>query len=125
MLLDTNVLIRMTSDPEKLGPVAWDLIEGGPVLGSSVSHVEIIVKRMLGKLEAPDDLRRLFAGEGVDPLPFTDEHAHHVNDFPQLSRHDPFDRMLLAQAASESVEFMTADQTLLGLDLDWVIDARK
>lgn len=125
MLLDTNVLIRMTAFPDTLGPVAWDLIEGGPVYASSISHFEITMKRMLGKLDAPDDLVRLFGDQGITPLPFTERHAARVAKFEVLSKHDPFDRILVAQAAAEGLEFMTSDRILLGLGYDWIVDARK
>jgi len=125
MLLDTNVLIRMASYPETLGHVAWDLIEGGPVFASAISHFEIVMKRMLGKLEAPEsDLGAHFADQGITPLPFTEQHAARIADFEELARHDPFDRMLLAQAAAERMDFLTSDSTLLGLGYEWIIDAR-
>lgn len=125
MLLDTNVLIRMTAYPDTLGSVAWDLIEGGPVYASPISHFEITMKRMLGKLEAPDNLVRLFGEQGITPLPFTERHAAKVSRFDSLTRHDPFDRILVAQASAEGLDFLTSDRVLLALGYDWIHDARK
>ena len=49
-----------------------------------------------------------------------------VARFPTLVRHDPFDRMIFAQAASRpNTTFFTADKTLIALGLDWVVDARN
>jgi PIN domain nuclease of toxin-antitoxin system len=40
-------------------------------------------------------------------------------------RHDPFDRLLVAQAACAGLRLLTADQVLLGLDRDFIIDASR
>lgn len=126
MLLDTNVLIRMAAYPDTLGHNAWDLIEGGVVFASAISHFEIVMKQMLDKLDAPvDDLGAHFAEQGITPLPFTERHAAHAADFESIVRHDPFDRMLVAQAKSEGMPFLTSDRTLLALGYDWIIDARQ
>lgn len=39
-------------------------------------------------------------------------------------RHDPFDRMILAQAHVERMRLLTSDQVLLGLGFDWIVYAR-
>ena len=44
--------------------------------------------------------------------------------FPALVRHDPFDRMILAQAEAERMTLLTADRTLLVLGQTWIVDAR-
>jgi PIN domain nuclease of toxin-antitoxin system len=44
-------------------------------------------------------------------LPVTWEHANAVRKLPNLHR-DPFDRILIAQAITEPLRFMTADRTL-------------
>ncbi len=41
----------------------------------------------------------------------------------QLPHRDPFDRLLLAQADVERLQFLTADQVLLGLGLRDTVDA--
>ncbi|MDN5796628.1 MAG: hypothetical protein L0H79_12845 [Intrasporangium sp.] len=57
-------------------------------------------------------------------MPFHASHAKEVGRFAALAHHDPFDRMLLAQASAEGMRFLTSDAVLLGLGLDWVVDAR-
>lgn len=61
---------------------------------------------------------------GLRELPFRERHAVTMSQFPQLARHDPFDRMLLAQAQAEDLMLLTSDRVLLGLGHDWVVDAR-
>ena len=80
---------------------------------------------MLGKLEVPETLLDDLAVAGIKNLSFTTDHAEALRHFPALSRHDPFDRMLLAQASSERYSFLTADNILIGQGLDFVLDARK
>jgi len=59
------------------------------------------------------------------PLSITAEHAEAIQDFPELVRHDPFDRLLVAQASRTGLRLLTADQTLLGLGRDFIIDAGR
>ena len=52
MLVDTNAVLWMYEDSERLGPVARDLITSAPaVYLSSVSVAEIAVKHQLGRLD--------------------------------------------------------------------------
>ena len=53
----------------------------------------------------------------------TPEHTAGLVRFPELVGHDPFDRILMAQALVEQIPLLTADRILLGLGLDWVLDA--
>jgi PIN domain nuclease of toxin-antitoxin system len=72
-----------------------------------------------------DDLIEDIMASGVKELSFGISHADAIRDFPALSRHDPFDRMLLAQAKVEKITFLTSDNNLLKLQLSYVIDARR
>jgi hypothetical protein len=42
-------------------------------------------------------------------LSITAEHAEALGDFPELTRHDPFDRLLVAQASRTGLQLLTAD----------------
>ena len=53
------------------------------------------------------------------------EHAEALRDFPELTRHDPFDRLLVAQASRAGLQLLTADHVLLGLGRDFIIDASR
>lgn len=128
ILLDTNALIWLLDDPrgKQFGPRAKKMIQdAGTVYVSSVSLLEIRIKTMLGKLVAPDDLLKAIAASGLVGMSFEMGHADAVADFPDLSKHDPFDRMLLAQAKTEGVPLMTSDGFLQNLDLDFVLNARN
>ena len=63
--------------------------------------------------------------QGLALLSITAEHAEATRDFPELARHDPFDRLLVAQASRAGLRLLTADQTLLGLGRDFITDAGR
>jgi PIN domain nuclease of toxin-antitoxin system len=87
---------------------------------SAVAIWEVAIKRRLGKLEAPDDLLEQLERAGVDLLPINARHANHVGILPMHHR-DPFDRLLVAQAAIEDLPLITADAKLAryGIDVFW------
>lgn len=58
-------------------------------------------------------------------MPYGMDHAERFGDFHSLARHDPFDRMLLAQALAEDLVFLTADKLLLSMDLKNVVGAAE
>ncbi len=75
---------------------------------SAISAWEITVKRLKGKMEAPDDLAVLVDEKGFTHLPLT---FHHAELAARLPRHhkDPFDRFLIAQAQAEGLTVVTRD----------------
>lgn len=125
ILLDTHVVLWLLHDPGRLGSQARHAIESAStVYFSPISLVETSVKRMIGRMDVPDHLDRILVEQGLVALPLTPEHAIAIERFTTLARHDPFDRVLLAQAAVERCRLVTADRRLLALELDWVVDAR-
>jgi PIN domain nuclease of toxin-antitoxin system len=46
----------------------------------------------------PAALSEVLTGQGLLLLNITAEHAEAIRDYPELTRHDPFDRLLVAQA---------------------------
>ncbi len=126
MLLDSHVVLWSINDDAKLGARCRALIVGAPHrYVSAVTHVELTVKALRGKLGVPEDLPTLLASMGFTPLALEDRHVAGMRSFENLTGHDPFDRMLLAQALVDGIDFLTADRTLLALDLPWIIDATR
>lgn len=128
MLLDTHALLWLTLDDARLGERARDRILHAPrVLYSAVSISELVIKHMLGRIELPGGelFPEIFTRSGLVELPFTARHANAMRDDPTLARHDPFDRMLVAQARAESVELLTTDRILLGMKRPWIHDAGR
>lgn len=113
LLLDTHVFIWAVDDDPRLSAAAWTMIEeADSVYVSSASIWEAIIKYQLGKLKVdPDRLIDAVAESGFLELSITMRHAAAVTYLPPIHR-DPFDRLLLAQAISEPLHFLTADDKL-------------
>ena len=118
ILIDTHVLLWWLADDERLGPESRTQVGDGEtrVLVSAASVREIAIKRALGKLDAPSNLETVLADEGFDSLSIETAHAERAGALPALHR-DPFDRMLVAQAAIERFVLMTADATIRDYDV--------
>ena len=56
-------------------------------------------------------------------LPLTVEAVMEANRFGSLRQSDPMDLLLLSQAASERMEFLTSDKRILSLGFDFVSDS--
>jgi PIN domain nuclease of toxin-antitoxin system len=76
---------------------------------SAVVIWEIRIKQSLGKLDIPQDFRRIVELQPFEFLAITIQHAHAVGDLPAVHR-DPFDRMLIAQAKTEGFTILTRDR---------------
>jgi PIN domain nuclease of toxin-antitoxin system len=113
LLLDTHIFLWSLDDDPKLSSLAWSLIEAADaVYVSSASLWEATLKYQLGKLQIkPERLVDAVSASGFLALPISLEHAVAINRLPALHR-DPFDRLLIAQAVSEPLHFLTADAEL-------------
>lgn len=114
VLLDTHVLIQADAPggfetfPRNVQRLLADPATERIV--SAVSLVEIAIKNTLGKLkmtqeelvEALDNLR-------LTVIPLNPRHALRLCTLP-LTHADPFDRMLIATALSESLPLISADR---------------
>ena len=124
VLLDTHVLIWLTQDLSYLGKKSRSLLKKAPkVYFSPVSIAELEIKSAVRKMKYDSNFVKRLQTAGLTELPFTSAHAANVSRFPTLTRHDPSDRRVLAQAAAENITLMTADQKLLDLEFNWIIDA--
>ena len=116
LLLDTQLLLWAAYMPERLSPAACALIEerGHELMFSPASLWEVVIKRGLGRSDFVADPRRLRRGlveNGYAELAITSDHALAVDLLPPLHK-DPFDRLLVAQALTEGLPFVTADRQL-------------
>ena len=113
LLLDTHIYIWCLEDNKKLKNQAKNLIiDADVVYVSMLSTWEIAIKTGLGKLTI--DAKKMMSGielNGFKELPLTNTHILQLETLP-LHHRDPFDRMLIAQAISEPLIFLTADKNL-------------
>jgi PIN domain nuclease of toxin-antitoxin system len=125
ILLDTHVALWIDQQPRRIGPRARSRLEVEPqVCFSAVLTMEATIKQLLGRWRVPLDLRDRLTEAGLDDLPLTSAHVAAMAHFPELVRHDPFDRLYVAQAHAERAALLTADRLLLGLGYEWILDAR-
>lgn len=120
-LLDTHVFLWWLADNSKLSSKARTIIENenNLIFVSIASIWEIIIKKSLGKLKTPDNLEKIIPENDFKELFITLKHVLALQQLPNY-HHDPFDRMLLAQAKSESLTIITADEKLTTYDVHYI-----
>lgn len=126
LLLDSQSLLWLLDDSPRLGPAArTSIADANGVFVSAATVCELTIKTMLGKLSVPADLSTQLVDQGLALLTITAEHAEAIRDYPELTRHDPFDRILVAQADRANLRLLTADRVLLQLKREFILDATR
>lgn len=112
LLLDTHVVLWWLAADPALSDDLRSLLDSEPeVYVSPTSLWEIAIKQTIGKLPDVPDLLERVRDSGFRGLPVTHEHALAAGRLP-LIHHDPFDRMLIAQARCESLVLATRDAAI-------------
>jgi PIN domain nuclease of toxin-antitoxin system len=124
-LLDTNVFLWSNGAPERLNKQATAVLSSGAseIYLSAASSWEIAIKFALRALRLPsppsqfipDALRIL----SIRSLEISHFHALTAGALPSHHR-DPFDRMLVAQARSEDMVLLTADNIFAKYDVQTI-----
>jgi PIN domain nuclease of toxin-antitoxin system len=128
LLLDTQALLWWKEGSKRLGSRARRAIETGAttVRVSAVSAWEIAIKSRSGRLKLSEPLAawmpERLEREGFLMLSVTVAHAVAVGSLPG-HHHDPFDRLLIAQARAEDLTLVTADMVFDDYEVT-VLDAR-
>jgi len=118
LLLDTRAALWWLTDEQRLTAAAAAHIDD-PTVDLFVSAVvvwEMSIKRSIGKLDTPGEIGPALASGGARPLPVTFEHAAAVEHLPWHHR-DPFDRLLVAQAAIEGAAIVSGDPAFRAYDV--------
>jgi PIN domain nuclease of toxin-antitoxin system len=122
ILMDTGCWLWSLTAPERLNKKARDLLSdrAHTLYLSAASSWEIAIKAALGKLHLPEPPDRYIPGRmaalDVRGLPVEHSHALKVFALPAHNR-DPFDRILIAQAQTESLTILTADPAFRAYDV--------
>lgn len=113
-LLDTCVLLwALEKNTKKLGNFVEKICDQKSVVFVSMaSYWEIAIKRSLGRLKIEGDLRELITASGFEWLNIETRHIDYLLELPLL-HHDPFDRLLIAQARVDQLELLTRDEQIL------------
>jgi len=121
ILLDTHIALWAIADTEKLSEEVIGLLESqeNEVYYSTASVWEIAIKHILKPEQMPvseETFVDLCERTGFMHLPIKAEHIFMLKTLirPEYApkHNDPFDRMLLAQAKLEELQFITHDAML-------------
>ena len=118
LLLDTHIVLWWLDDSPNLpAPARQAIIDTTNVCFVSAATLwEIEIKRALGRLSIPDSYNDALARQGFRELPVSWAHTCALRALPPIHR-DPFDRMLVAQAVSDDLVIVTADETIRGYEV--------
>ena len=116
VLLDTHTFIWWDSQPHRLSATVMALLQdpSTTALLSVASVWEMVIKSQLGKLTLGAPLGTILAQQqanGIQILPVALDHVLALETLPTAHR-DPFDRLLVAQAISESAALLSSDPIL-------------
>jgi PIN domain nuclease of toxin-antitoxin system len=117
LLIDTHVFLWLMTAPDRLAPTVRAVCEdtANTLVLSVVSLWEMQIKCGLGKLSLHLPLRQL-VHEQVEQGPFellaiVAEHVFALDALP-AHHQDPFDRLLIAQAAAERIRLVSQDRKI-------------
>ena len=123
LLLDTNVLTWIHQKPNRIGKATKAKLSSARTIYFSPLSVfewsqkdddlQVNTKKLVEATRSLDFLE----------LPLTVEAVMEANRFGSLRQSDPMDLLLLSQAASERMEFLTSDKRILSLGFDFVSDS--
>lgn len=113
LLVDAHTLLWWLADDPQLDAAAARSVADptNDVLVSAATVWEIEVKRVLGRLRAPEELLDAIRDTGMETLPVTALDAVTAAILP-MHHADPFDRMLVAQAQRLDALIVSRDRAL-------------
>ena len=118
VLLDTHIILWALKDDPKLPKKAKDLIDDldNRLFYSTAAIWEVEIKHQARPNDVKisgRELSELCKQAGYEMLPILDAHVSTLETLKRQrslpSHNDPFDRIMLAQAKSEGLFFVTAD----------------
>jgi PIN domain nuclease of toxin-antitoxin system len=121
VLLDTSALLWLVSAPEKMSHTARDVLSqpATEVMVSAASAWEIAIKTRLGRLDGDPLLSAwsdIISDMTATELPIDASDAILAGRLPWEHK-DPFDRVIVAQAARRNLTIATSDTRILGAAL--------
>jgi PIN domain nuclease of toxin-antitoxin system len=111
LLLDAHALLWWLTDDPRLSEPAKRSLEdpANDVVVSAASLWELEIKRVVGRLDAPDDMLSTIDESEISTISVTGTDAIAAARLP-LHHRDPFDRMLVAQAQRLDAIVVTRDR---------------
>lgn len=114
LLLDTHILLWAAANELPAAARRYIADMSNTLLFSPASLWEIAIKNGLSRADfnvPPALLHSGLMDAGYEELPITSRHTLFIASMPSIHK-DPFDRILLAQAAAEGIPLLTADKAL-------------
>lgn len=129
VLLDTNAVLWLVSEPDRLSPAALDILANpaNALYVSAASTWEIAIKTRLGRLDGAPLLaawEETLSSMTATDLAIDSSDAVTAGQLAWEHR-DPFDRMIVAQATRRGLTIATSDQVIQTGTLTPVIDTRR
>ena len=121
LLLDTHIVLWVFAEPEKLSEEIMIMLKSSDntVYYSMASVWEIAIKHKIRPDEMPiseEKFVELCSEAGLRQLPISVEHIYMIKTLVRSDnapRHnDPFDRLMVAQAKTEGMVFVTHDSLI-------------
>lgn len=131
ILLDTHILLRALSDDEKLPKKARRLIENeeNEIYYSIVSTWEIEIKHLAHPEElavSAEEFTEYCEQSGFQNVPVRERHIFAMSELKREKdappHKDPFDRMLICQAFTENMIFVTHDSRISGYNVPCILE---
>lgn len=111
--MDSHLLLWLRLEKHRLPSSIIALLEDSSerVFYSVVTPWELSIKYMKGKINLPPHFFDSLSKLGFPCMAVEERHLGALRQLPPL-HHDPFDRMLIAQAMTENMTLITADKHL-------------
>ena len=128
-LLDTHIILWALMNRSELSESARNIINDAQnqLYYSTVSLWEVSIKHRLHPESIPCSSAELLRYLDASILRNLPVHNHHILALDRLHRSedaprhkDPFDRLIIAQAISEGVTLITADEYIKGYEVDTI-----
>ncbi|MDR2196708.1 MAG: type II toxin-antitoxin system VapC family toxin [Coriobacteriales bacterium] len=116
-LLDTHTFLWAVQEPARLGRLSRQVIESSEttLYLSAISAYEVSYKHRLGKLQdyafVVENYAEVMRRLSVVDLPIALAHSYQAGTM-EWEHRDPFDRLLVAQAALENLTLITDDERI-------------
>lgn len=122
-LLDTHILFWAVSEEYKLPEQVLSIVNDpkNEIFFSTASVWEVVIKHAKNEKNMPvsgQDFLEACLNAGFEPLAIENDHVLAVSKLKRRksepSHHDPFDRVLIAQAKTEKMTLITHDSMFSG-----------
>ena len=117
--MDTNAVVEYAAATDRFGRKTIRLLNSSQLFYSSITLAELRLKELKLPGFRSGLNRKKLAELGISELSYEAKDSEHM---VRIETKDPFDLILVAQAKSREMKFVTADLRILNSDLDFVVD---